>query len=66
MPKDKYTSFSELQGNEEDDAYQVYVQERASDILVMAPHGGRIELSTSEIVAALAAFAEVVRGSSVW
>ncbi|WP_089269328.1 poly-gamma-glutamate hydrolase family protein [Puniceibacterium sediminis] len=55
MPKDKYSSFKELYVVEKDGTdYQKRAVKRASDCLIMAPHGGRIEPGTSELSIAVA------------
>jgi len=52
---DKYQSFSELAGKElEGRDYCIRVQDRASDTVVIAIHGGGIEPGTSEIAEAIA------------
>ena len=53
--KDKYTTFAELaQREREGQDYERYIQARATDIVIAAPHGGGIERGTSEIAKALA------------
>ncbi|MGE6631530.1 poly-gamma-glutamate hydrolase family protein [Bacillus sp. NPDC077027] len=48
---DIYRNFKELEENESSDNYQItYNQEPGSRLLVMSPHGGRIEGGVSEIV----------------
>ncbi len=53
---DKYANFTELQGAErEGKDYRVVICERdASSTVVIAPHGGGIELGTSEIAQGIA------------
>lgn len=55
---DKYASFAELAAQERDGRdYRIRVLERVgSRVVVLAPHGGRIEIGTSEL-------AEMVAGS---
>ena len=56
MPhKDKYRCFSELKRYETAAAYKIVSQDRGSDILVLAPHGGGIEPRTSAVARAIAA-----------
>lgn len=53
---DRYDSFTTLAANEiEGVDYRIRVDERASPVAVVAPHGGLIERGTSEIAAAIAA-----------
>ncbi|WP_299969214.1 poly-gamma-glutamate hydrolase family protein [uncultured Roseobacter sp.] len=55
MAKDKYSSFGELYLFEKDgDDFQKQAVKRASDCLIMAPHGGKIEPGTSELAKAVA------------
>ena len=53
---DKYTSFSELAQHEREGTdYRVTAIERpGSRVLIIAPHGGRIEVGTSELAALIA------------
>lgn len=54
--KDTYASFSELSRHERRDRdFRIRVWERESNILVIAPHGGKIEFGTSEIAEGIAA-----------
>jgi len=56
MPKDLYGSFEELRAREvygED--YSISISERLSELLILAPHGGYIEPSTSAVARAVAA-----------
>ena len=48
MP-DKYSSFSELSANEAPEAFRIVYEERGTEIALIAPHAGKIELGTSEI-----------------
>lgn len=53
--KDKYSNFAELRRNEhEGEDYRILVEERYSKVVIIAPHGGRIEPGTSEIARGLA------------
>ncbi len=53
---DRYDSFVTLAANEiEGVDYRIHVDERASPVAIVAPHGGLIEPGTSEISAAIAA-----------
>jgi phage replication-related protein YjqB (UPF0714/DUF867 family) len=55
VAKDRYSSFKELYLAERKGTdYQKQVVKRASDCLIMAPHGGRIEPGTSELAKAVA------------
>lgn len=53
---DRYRSFAVLAAAEvEGEDYRLVVEERSSDLIVIAPHGGWIEPATSEIARAIAA-----------
>ena len=55
MSGDKYANFAELAKHEHENIdYLRYIQARATDIVIAAPHGGGIERGTSEIAKALA------------
>ena len=55
MP-DLYNSYDELRAHETEDVhFRVRMVERISPIVIVAPHGGRIEPGTSEIAALVAA-----------
>ena len=57
MPhKDKYRSFGELKRYEQEGRdFRIVVERReASDVVVLAPHGGQIEPGTSEVARAIA------------
>ena len=50
-----YTSFGTLADREtEGQDYRVRIEPRDSRVLIMAPHGGRIELTTTEVAEAIA------------
>ena len=51
---DLYKNFSELQKNEDSKNYSIETKKRKSDVLVLAPHGGRIEYGTTDIAKSLA------------
>lgn len=52
---DKYSSFSEIRNFESPDSFAISVDERvASGVIVLAPHGGRIEPHTSDIARRIA------------
>jgi phage replication-related protein YjqB (UPF0714/DUF867 family) len=53
MP-DKYGSFAELSRQEPDGAWRLHHADRASAVLVMAPHGGEIEPGTLLIAKTIA------------
>jgi phage replication-related protein YjqB (UPF0714/DUF867 family) len=53
MP-DKYGSFAELSSQEPDGFWRLHYADRASAVLVMAPHGGEIEPGTMIIATTLA------------
>jgi phage replication-related protein YjqB (UPF0714/DUF867 family) len=53
MP-DKYDSYAELRASEAPDAFEITVVDRNTAAVVLAPHGGKIELGTTEIAAAVA------------
>jgi len=50
---DKYRTFAELHAAEPE-SYAIDSRDRATEIVVVAPHGGGIELGTSEIALAIA------------
>ncbi len=55
MKPDRYREFAELAGHEREGIdYQVRFHSRASAVLVIAPHGGKIEPGTAEIGEAIA------------
>ncbi|WP_443111142.1 poly-gamma-glutamate hydrolase family protein [Anderseniella sp. Alg231-50] len=55
MPKDIYSSFTELLAKEVEGVdYRIELLDRGSENLIMAPHGGRIERGTSEIARSIA------------
>ncbi len=55
MSADWYFSFDQLFAHEAAGKdYRIVVEDKGSDILIMAPHGGRIEPSTSEIARSIA------------
>jgi phage replication-related protein YjqB (UPF0714/DUF867 family) len=49
---DKYLNFEELVSQESE--YRIEVVDRASEVTIIAPHGGRIEPRTAEIAALIA------------
>lgn len=49
---DRYRNFEELSSCESE--FGVHVQDRASEVTILAPHGGRIEPNTSEVAALIA------------
>ncbi len=49
---DKYQNFEELLSQESE--YRIEVVDQASDVTIIAPHGGRIEPRTAEIAALIA------------
>ncbi len=49
---DRYRNFAEL--NRYENGFRVQVQDRASEVTILAPHGGRIEPNTSEVAALIA------------
>ena len=51
MRRDKYESFEMLCLGEPQDAFRIRCERRPSDVLIIAPHGGKIEKWTSEIAA---------------
>lgn len=52
--KDKYKNFAELKSSERPDAYRINPTPRDSKVLIIAPHGGRIEPGTSPLAALIA------------
>ncbi len=53
--RDRYSSFQELAANETQGVdYEIECARNGSGILVMAPHGGKIEFFTSELAAEIA------------
>src|SRR3569833_305770 len=51
---DKYTNFTELKRAEPASAYRIRRSLRPSKVLIIAPHGGRIEPGTSQIAVLIA------------
>lgn len=51
---DDYANFAELKRREAPDAYRIRRRIRNSPVLILAPHGGRIEPGTSQIGALVA------------
>lgn len=51
---DRYPSFAALQAGERDDHYEIVDEDRGTDVLVMAIHGGKIEYHTSLIAREIA------------
>ena len=55
MATDKYTSFADLRGSEPKASFAIDVEARPeSHVIVIAPHGGKIEVLTSEIARRIA------------
>jgi phage replication-related protein YjqB (UPF0714/DUF867 family) len=55
MPKpDKYSNFAELKRAESSRAWRIGLRRRDSKVLIVAPHGGNIELGTSDLSARIA------------
>ena len=55
MTADQYSSFKQLFEQEKPGIdYHIAVEDRGTDVLIMAPHGGRIEPGTSEIACDIA------------
>jgi phage replication-related protein YjqB (UPF0714/DUF867 family) len=52
---DSYRNFAELERAEPDGVYQIWRRLRRSKVVIIVPHGGRIEPGTSEIAARIAA-----------
>lgn len=56
MAKDTYTSFEKLIKHEKVDLdFQIFIRDVGSSVTIIAPHGGKIEPSTSEIAKRIAA-----------
>ena len=51
---DKYASFAELSRDAPDDSWRIVERQTQSGVLVIAPHGGEIEVGTSELAASIA------------
>jgi phage replication-related protein YjqB (UPF0714/DUF867 family) len=51
---DKYKNFAALKAGEPEDAFRILSRDKGSGVVVAAPHGGGIELGTSEIAIAIA------------
>lgn len=52
---DRYLSFAELRAGEADGSFEIdHEERRASPVIVIAPHGGKIEVCTSEIARQIA------------
>ncbi len=49
---DRYRNFAEL--NRHENGFRVQVQDRGSEVTILAPHGGKIEPNTSEVAALIA------------
>ncbi|MDX8327354.1 poly-gamma-glutamate hydrolase family protein [Agrobacterium tumefaciens] len=54
MHSDRYKNFDELAGSEDANAFRIEAEKRNSSICVLAPHGGKIEVGTSELARAVA------------
>lgn len=54
MHSDRYKNFGELDDSEDASAFCIEAEKRNSSICVLAPHGGKIEVGTSELVPAVA------------
>lgn len=55
MDKDTYNNYNELkQFERENKDYFIVMEKRESDLLIIAPHGGKIEPGTSEIAKGVA------------
>ncbi|MBM3093007.1 replication protein [Ensifer sp. T173] len=54
MNSDRYKSFDELAASEDASAFRIEAEKRNSSICVLAPHGGKIELGTSDLARAVA------------
>ena len=55
MGTDKYTSFADLRGSEPKASFVIDVEARpGSHVIAIAPHGGKIEVLTSEIARRIA------------
>ena len=52
--EDKYCSFNQLEESEDRDNYEITDDDRKTKIVIVAPHGGKIEKGTSEIARAIA------------
>lgn len=51
---DKYCSYEELRAAEASDAFRITVNDRNSPVVIVTPHGGKIEPGTTQIAAAIA------------
>ena len=51
---DKYCSYDELRAAEAPDAFTINVADRNTPAVIVAPHGGKIELGTTQIATAVA------------
>ena len=51
---DKYCSYEELRAAEAPGAFQITVSDRNTSAVVVAPHGGKIEIGTTQIAEAIA------------
>ncbi|URO01792.1 poly-gamma-glutamate hydrolase [Bacillus phage 268TH002] len=49
LATDVYRNFAELQANEPETNYNIFAADRATPVLILAPHGGSIEGGTSEL-----------------
>jgi phage replication-related protein YjqB (UPF0714/DUF867 family) len=51
---DKYCSYEELRAAEAPDAFQIAISDRNTPAVIVAPHGGKIEIGTTQIAEAIA------------
>lgn len=52
--EDRYESFTELERRAPEDSWRIVAEPRDPEVLVIAPHGGAIEIGTSELAAGIA------------
>jgi len=51
---DIYDNFDEMHQNEGEEAYEIALHDRQSPVTIVAPHGGNIELGTTELAQLIA------------
>lgn len=54
MAEDKYKNFKALAAGEDESSYRIVSEDRGNDLLIIAPHGGKIERGTTEIAKGVA------------
>jgi phage replication-related protein YjqB (UPF0714/DUF867 family) len=52
--QDRFASFAELERGAPEDSWRIVTEDKGPEVLVIAPHGGEIEVGTSELAASIA------------